>query len=321
MNDPKPGKSSHTVKAEAAAWLAHLRSEDRRHKDEVGFRTWLSEDVRHRRAFELITSVWDTAGGLASSVGPSWRAQRLRRAGRRVLLLCGVMAVVLLAAIGVWWLMAAQTYATEIGEQRRIALDDGSYVFLDTNTRVRVGYTKERRHIDLLEGRAYFEVVSDPRRPFLVRAGDRQVIAVGTAFDVALQEDRVAVVLVEGRVAVQPLTPSPQPETHLMSPGERIVFDGTREAVQDQPDMAQVTAWQSGRLVFDNQALVKAVVEMNRYSRRPIVIADTRLAAYRISGVYSAGDPVAFARSVSVLLPAQVEFTPTRIVLRAAEET
>jgi transmembrane sensor len=59
---------------------------------------------------------------------------------------------------------------------------------------------------------------------------------------------------------------------------------------------------------------------MNRYTRRPIVIADEALASRRISGVYSTGDPEAFARSISILMPARVEFTPTQILLRAAEE-
>ncbi|AMN46220.1 hypothetical protein ACG33_03680 [Steroidobacter denitrificans] len=321
MSNIQSRRISPAVKAEAAVWFARLRSEERRREDEVSFRAWLSEDVRHREAFELVTMAWDTAGELVVPIRLYRHSQRLQLMSRRALTLGGAVALASFAGVGLWRIVAADAYATGVGEQRRIALDDGSYVILDTNTRIRVAFTKTRRDIELIEGRAYFEVATDPLRPFLVRAGDRQVIAIGTAFDVAFEESRLAVVLVEGRVAVQPITLSPQPVTRVLSPGERIVFDRAREIIKDQPDLAQVTAWQSGRVVFDDQTLAEAVTEMNRYSRRPIVIADEQLAAFRISGVYSTGDPESFARSVSILLPAQVELTPMQIVLRAAEES
>lgn len=320
MSGARPGRAPHAIKAEAAAWLARLRSEDRCHGDEAGFHAWLSEDPLHTEAFELVTAAWDTAGEPGASVAPQRRPHQLQRISRRTLALGGAAALASSAGIGWWRLVATDTFATQIGEQRRIALDDGSNVSLDTNTRIRVAFTDERRQVELVEGRAHFEVATDPLRPFLVRAGNRQVIALGTAFDVTRQADRVAVVLVEGRVAVQRLVSSPQPSTRLMSAGDRVVFEDALEVSHDQPDLAQVTAWQSGRAVFDDQPLAEAVAEMNRYTRRPVVIADEALAQMHLSGVYSTGDLEAFAQSVAVLLAARVELTPTQIVLRAAEE-
>jgi len=223
-------------------------------------------------------------------------------------------------AIGLWHGMSAETYSTDVGEQQRVVLDDGSHIILDTNTRIRVALEEERRSVELIQGRAHFEVATDLLRPFLVRAGDQQVIAIGTAFDASKQDGLVSVVLVEGRIAVQAALASAQSITHLDSPGTRITFAPAGAVVQDHLDLAQVTAWQNGHEVFDDQTLAAAVAEMNRYTHRPIVIADESLASRRISGVYSTGDPEAFARSVSILMPIHVEFAPTQILLRAAEE-
>jgi len=310
----------HRIKAEAAAWLARLRSEECKRADKAGFRAWLAEDARHAQAFERVTTAWEASG--AQALVRDVRPAAARSVRWRTLATSATAALAVTAAIGLGILhgISAESYATRVGEQRRIALSDGSHVILDTETRIRVALGKERRSVELLQGRAHFEVATDALRPFLVRAGDQQVIAVGTAFDVSRQGDWVSVVLLEGRIEVQAASLTAQPIARLASPGVRITFRPVGSIVHDHPDLAEVTAWQNGRQVFDDQPLETAVAEMNRYTRRPIVIADEALASRRISGVYSTWDPEAFARSIATLMPASVELAPTQILLRSAEE-
>ncbi len=52
------------IRAEAAAWLARLHSEDRDDLDEAAFRIWLDESQLHKDAFDRLTDAWETAGGL-----------------------------------------------------------------------------------------------------------------------------------------------------------------------------------------------------------------------------------------------------------------
>ncbi|MBV6416949.1 MAG: Protein FecR [Steroidobacteraceae bacterium] len=310
-------ESTDSIRAEAAAWLARLRSEERGPADEAGFRAWLTHDARHAQAFERVSEVWEATGSLGRHAGRDHRP--LRAVNRRALVLGGAGALASIAGVSVWQLAGGESYRTRVGEQRRIALDDGSSVTLDTHTRIRVAFTRQQRQIELIEGRAYFEVATDPLRPFRVQAGVRQVIAVGTAFDVFRRDDEVTVALIEGRVAVQPVVDAPQSATRMLSAGERIVFEGSGRVVQDQPNLNEVTAWQTGRAVFDDRSLAEAVAEMNRYTRRPLVIADAALAAMHISGVYGTGDPEAFARSVCELLPARADLMQSQIVLHLAK--
>src|SRR5690606_15969424 len=97
-------------------------------------------------------------------------------------------------------------FRTAVGERSSITLSDGASVVLNTNSRIEVRYTPERRNVRLLAGQAWFQVAKHPERPFVVEAGDRRVTALGTAFDVRMDSrDSVQVTLAEGKVSVEPI--------------------------------------------------------------------------------------------------------------------
>src|SRR5262249_42283613 len=97
---------------------------------------------------------------------------------------------------------------TDIGEQRQLTLEDGSRIFLNTATRVLVRYDKQARRIELKRGEAQFDVARNPQWPFIVRAGDREIRALGPPFVVRYNEHGTAVTLVEGKVSVTPIASS-----------------------------------------------------------------------------------------------------------------
>lgn len=294
------------ARAEAAAWLARLRSEERRPEDEAGFRAWLAESEIHQQAFDSINTVWEAAGALP-------RAPRRQRVESRRAVLASMGALVAGAGtLGVWRVATAGVYATEVGEQRRVALHDGSMIILDTNSKVRVDLSDERREVQLIRGRAHFEVVRDARRPFVVEAAGREVAAGGAAFEVTREKDEVCVVVTKGEVAVfDPKLTGKQ----TVERGARVTLTDTGPKL-DRPDLTRVTAWQQGRAVFENDTLATAVAEMNRYSRRPIVL-EGDAADMRVSGVYSTGDTEAFARSLATLLPLDVDLASNQVTISA----
>lgn len=299
------------VRAQAAAWLARLRSEERAPADEAGFRAWLAESEIHRDAFDRINTVWEAAGALPREPRP----KRAVAADRRAVLASGLALVAAGAGFGVWKAATAGVYATAVGEQRRVALDDGSLVILDTDSKIRVDLSDRRRTVQLLHGRAHFDVARDARRPFVVSAAGRQVAAGGAAFDVTRQKGELCVLVTSGEVAVfDPRLSGKQ----LVKKGARVTLaDTTVAPKRDKPDLARVTAWQQGRAVFDNDTLADAVAEMNRYSRRPIVIEGQAAKTMHVSGVYSTGDTEAFAKSLSTLLPLEVQLAPDQVTITA----
>ena len=305
------------TRAEAAAWLARLRSEERTADDERGFRAWLAESRHHREAFELTNSIFDMAGAADRRLLESGSETKV---SRRHVLRTGVGLAAASIAGFVVYLRSGSTYATEIGEQRKVSLEDGTQVQLDTDTEIRVSMSEELRRVQLRRGRANFDVAEDSVRPFEVIAGAQSVRAARSHFDVSLDGSTVSVLLEDGPVSIaseDKKEGAPSPRTVL--PGQQLVFVADRGVREERPVMERATAWRGGRLAFFEDSLSDAVAQMNRYTRRPIVILDPEIGRMKISGNYGVGDPGAFAASLAVLLPVTVGLESDRVTLRASE--
>jgi transmembrane sensor len=283
--------------------VARLHADDRGPTDEAGFRRWIAADPANAQAFDRASAVWESVGGI---VGRIRRAPAVATTRRAVLAGLGV-AVVAGGAAG-WRQARAGVYETAVGEQRRVTLPDGSRLLLDTATELRVRMHDDHRLIRMRSGQAWLEIAADPR-PFLVVTDTRRVVARTGQLDVRCDKAGTTVVVSAGTADV---TGGAAPR--VLRVGERLSVghDGGGEAV-DRPNLDDVLAWQSGRAVFRDDTLAAAAEEMNRYTRRKLVIADPGAAALRLSGVYRVGDTAAFANAVALLLPVRVTQTADAI--------
>lgn len=132
----------------------------------------------------------------------SFRGEERPKANRSVRLASMLAASILITLASGWFYLQRGVYTTDTGEQRSLALADGSTVELNSRSRIKVQYTEHERRIDLLEGQALFHVAKNKARPFIVQTGNTRVRAVGTAFDVYKASSGTVVTVVEGRVAV-----------------------------------------------------------------------------------------------------------------------
>jgi transmembrane sensor len=231
-----------------------------------------------------------------------WERSRARTMSLRTAL-SGPVGAIAAACVTAWVIFgplppmvgpaAKKLFATGVGETRAIALEDGSRIVLDTNSRLRVVFTAAARDIELLDGRAHFEVAKDVRRPFRVRTKSAEVVAVGTMFDVATLAARTTVTLIDGRVNVLTISATPQarPTVEELSPGQQLGIASDGELLGTKTvKLESVTAWQRGMVVLDDMPLPEALAAVNRYATTQIVIADQRLQARRVSGVFRIGD-------------------------------
>lgn len=278
---------------QAADWLARLHADDRDAGDEAAFRHWLAAHPRHVDAFERASAVWEAVGGIgrATDAEPTRLSRRAVMAGGAALVIAGG------TTIG-WRRATAGVYETEVGEQRRVRLDDGTRVMMDTATRFRFRPDRGARWLSLSAGRIDLEVVDDPR-PFVIEAGARAARLRRGRVDVRRDAGRTAFAAIDAALAVEGAPP--------LRPAHRLTLsDGAPDRL-DRPELDDLTAWQSGRLAFRDETLAGAAAEMNRYSSRPLLVQPGTASALRLSGLYRAGDPEAFARSVAMLLPVRVE--------------
>jgi transmembrane sensor len=303
MRPETPDIPSAAARAEAAVWIARLHGPHRTKEVEEGFRRWLAEDGERKAAFELLTDTWEKTTRLKRR--PSERMTTWRLVGFRVSLPRAAIAsisIALGAVLATALYLHTSAFVTAVGEQRTMVLDDGSRIYLNTNSRVVVHYDKATRRVDLQTGEALFEVAKRPDWPFIVTAGDRQIRALGTEFIVRRDEQELMVTLVEGKVTVAPRddnqgAPSSR-SPQVMSPGQRLTFVGNSSPKMDSPAIERVTAWQRGQISLDNTPLPEAIAEMNRYSKAQIRIENAALESIRISGIFRAGDYESFSEAL-----------------------
>jgi transmembrane sensor len=319
------------IRVQAALWVTELHSPDRNAALEAKVKQWIAEDPRHAAAFELATDAWQRSGNLPVRLPLSEAvdsdSKRPRRVSRPVLAGVAVLMVGLVVAI---YLARDNTIATGPGEQRTVALNDGTEVTLNANSRVIVQYDDRVRRVKLVRGEALFNVVKHQPRPFVVMAGDRKVVAVGTSFVVRRETASgtgFAVTLIEGRVAVEALS-APDllpaggaPDVKLLAPGQRIKFARNKQDAMDAPNLDKVTAWQRGQLIFDDISMQEAAAEFNGYGSRRIVIDDPGVARLRVGGVYRIADPMSFARSMAATYQLRLADNDTTITLSPTEAT
>jgi transmembrane sensor len=270
----------------AAEWIARLNADDWSARDATVFRRWLTANPEHAARFERATDLWDMVPGAAPSRAPVVTRRRAL-AGLATLAVTAVGGTVAFQAA-----YAATPYETGIGEQRRIALHDGSALLLNADTRVRVIATTERRRLWLTRGRIDLTVVPFAI-PFTIDMGDGAMTAGAGRFDLRCDaRDRVAIVA------------RPSIAVIATSGGSQVLTDGLRlrDGVIDRPDLAATQAWTSGRAAFHDDTLATVAEEANRYSETRLVIADPAAAGLHVSGMYRMGDNVALGRSLATLL-------------------
>jgi len=335
------------IRHQAAAWFARLRADDLSESERCQWQAWMDADPRHRAGYQRLELLWSGLGahapareiaerldaigsggggnrggggdnaGSSSGGRPTGLVPSRRAAGRRRFALA-TAAMLGLAAIGAWqwWPAAGDSaplqYATDVGEQRRLTLKDGTRVTLDTDTRLHVAYTAQERRLVLDKGRAFFEVAKG-RRPLVVYTAHGGVRAVGTEFEVYRHDHSTEVALVEGEVLLSGASAATEPLP--MQAGHRASLRQDTDVPQVKPlHDTHVPPWLSGRLVFENTALPEVVAEFNRYSRRPMVLGDAQLADIHITGVFRSDGMHAFIGALRDAYPVSVDGSQPEVV-------
>jgi transmembrane sensor len=186
-------------------------------------------------------------------------------------------------------------------EMRTEILPDGSTVKLNTNSRLRVAFTAESRDVELIDGQAHFEVTHDAIRPFRVRAGPTEIVAIGTVFEVSQLPTETTVVLIEGRVDVHRVIEAglTGPVIGTLLPAQQLAVTPDGRAVSKAVDrIDSVTAWERGAVSLDDVPLTEAIAKIGRYSSTRVAVSDPALYNIRVSGIFRAGDAKAFVAAL-----------------------
>lgn|GEM_PF-129740 len=305
------------LRAQAARWFSLKRSGDMSAAETAAFAEWLASDPQAQQQFDRLRQLWDALGAVADDPAIlTVRERDLRtfnRPGRLRALLAVAAALVLMVTSAAtlmqngfldryWGSSGGEIFQTGTGQRTTATLSDGSVVTLDAESELRVVEMAAQRRLQLVRGHAFFQVAKDSLHPFLVEAAGKTVRAVGTKFDVRVDDKAVVTVtLVEGKVRVEQSRGWLRPEQRAdMTPGGKLVARADHDWKLTRVDAASETSWLSGRLTFVSEPLGTAIAEVNRYSRQKIVFADGAVPNTQIVGVFAAGDVDGFVTAMKL---------------------
>lgn len=348
--EPAAGRA---VEERAAEWLARRDGGDWGAADDAALAAWISADIAHRVAYLRLQAAWDESGRL-QALGAGWhgdgppprghwhatpetrreqllaaiaqrQAPRHPQRSSRLLHMAAVAALGACALVAGWgwrsWThVDAASYRTALGKVESLPLADGSHATLASDSAIEVRLSRGERRVELPRGEAIFKVAKDPGRPFVVVAGDRHVVAVGTRFSVRRDGPDLRVVVTEGTVRLESAGADGALQPSALLPAGSVALvrrDGVLVRSVALAEAEQLLDWREGLLAFRDTTLAEAAAEFNRYNARKLVVADAAAAELRIGGNFRWDNQDAFVRLLEAGFPVRAERQTDRVVLHS----
>jgi transmembrane sensor len=314
MKDKTGKQRDDNVLEQAARWYAETRDNDFSQKNLRELETWLAEDPEHQATFDEIQQTSLVVDELLPEGSPERKGLlnryalpgksptsplnifvRWQHAWKKVSAAAAMIVLVILS-ISVFMDMwpqdsqiAVRPFHTAIGESREVVLKDGSLMKLNTNTMATIKFSRNQRLVELSDGEAFFDVVRDETRPFLVRALDGEVRVLGTAFNMRNRCGKVMVEVARGRVMVRKLGTR---ENNINAQAILSADQWVSYRKWGGPGKVQTghlkcaLAWQEKKLVFHSEPLADVLKQIEDYYPVRIKLAHSGPARELMTGTF-----------------------------------
>jgi transmembrane sensor len=283
---------------EAAAWVALMDAGNWTDEDEAALQSWLRGDPRREGTLLYMQASWMAFDKVVQDerLSPDTPSRSpLPTISRRAFVTGGGTALAASIAGGLLWSRSIQSFETQVGEIRRIPLEDGSIAAINTMSKIKFRLADAEREVMVEQGEAWFQVAKDPRRPFVVSAGRVRAQATGTAFSVRKRDGGADIIVTEG--TVEAWADGVEGAKVALAAGE-AVFVTNDAGVRRLSTSDGALAWREGKIELAGESLSDAANEFNRYNKRKIVITDAAVGSELLDGVFRIDDPEGFALTI-----------------------
>jgi transmembrane sensor len=292
---------SSQVAEQAVHWLLEMQQGALNPRQQHAWQQWVDAHSEHRRAWEHIQRVNSRLRGLSSPLAhAALNASKSgsRRQALKLLLILG-------AGSAVTWGMREHNplpslladYRSPIGQRRKVPLDGGGQLQLNTASAADVRVDGSQRLIRLLEG----EILLSTAQAFEVRTAQGVLKAQGARINVRQFADRTQIALFEGQVELTANGRAP-----IALPAARqLSFSATSISPAQALD-ANSGAWADGMLVAAHMRLGDFLDELGRY-RSGQLHCDAKVADLLISGTYPLDDSERILDLLEISLPVKVK--------------
>lgn len=182
-----------------------------------------------------------------------------------------------------------------VGIPVRYMLPDSSTVYLGAGSSIRYkeAFVGAEREI-ILDGEAFFEVVPNPDKPFIVSTNGVRTKVLGTSFRVqSFDGEPFSVAVATGKVTVDKQTQGKSESLAVLTPGYQLRYDARSGDFQkEEVDISMIQQWKSGEMVFDELKMGTVVKELERRYNIRIIVKSPELANKIVGGTFEPDEPV-----------------------------
>lgn len=300
-----PSEFSSQVAEQAVHWLIEMQEGPLSPRQQMAWQQWLDAHPEHQRAWDHIQRVNQRLRGLSSPLAhAALNAPKSssRRQALKLLLLLGVGSAVALKVREhnpLTPLLA--DYRSPIGQRRKVQLDDGSQLQLNTGSSVDVRFDGQQRLVHLLEGEISLTVARD-KRPLRLLTAQGSLNVHGAHLNLRQFDGHSQLAVFDGTVQVQPSLFTGAPLN--VEKNQQLNFT-VQHWQAARPLDANSGAWTEGMLVAAHMRLADFLGEVGRY-RRGQLQCDAKVADLLISGTYPIDDSERILDLLQISLPVRV---------------
>jgi transmembrane sensor len=311
---------------EALDWVARLKAGAPTRADVEALQRWREQSLAHEEAFRKAARIFRNAGIAAGeladqpdAIDAAHVAQKppSRVFARRALLGGAITAaaagyLIVRPPLGLWPSLEelSADYRTGKGEQRKVVVSADVSLELNTQTSIALRSAPDETRIELISGEASVTALRASPKPFVMLAGNGRIHAKQADFNARCLDGNVRVTCLNGTVDV-----AQGGKVVQLRAAEQVSYSPGGIEVSVSVDATQVAAWQSGLLIFRDQALADVVDEVNRYRSGKIIITNADLRHRVVNGTFQINKLGDFVLQVQQLFGAQARSLPGGVVL------
>lgn len=235
-----------------------------------------------------------------------------------------------------------------LGTKTKVQLPDGSHVWVNSDSKLTYAETFKGPTREIyLEGEAYFDVVKDPKHPFIVHTNGIDIKVLGTAFNVKAYkaESTIEATLVHGLIEVTK-TDYPEASKIILRPHEKLIFDKlAKEESVIKPGSASAetasantkllspaitisplaknisdsaikeTSWIYNRLSFEDERFEDLAVKIERWFNVRVVINNDKIRSYRSTGSFENETIEEALKELQYLVPFEYQINGRDVII------
>ncbi len=330
-----PGRTNRMEEINPINLITRHLSREATPEEEVQLHNWLVQDEANKRIFAEYLDLWEKKLPHKAEFDLAKGLQRLNHKidqheehevkahssfGWRKI--AASVTIFLAASFGVYFLgkysewssrnISYTARTTSSAERTTLTLSDGSVVQLNSNSALRYPETfKGFKREVYLTGEAFFEVVKDSLRPFIIHTDDVTTQVLGTSFNVNTTNNLITVSVATGKVKV-----SREKEIYLLLPAEKITYSAlTNKMIKSPANLEHELAWKNNTIIFEDTQLSEAAKKLEQTFGVKINFENNALEKCLITGKYTNVSLEKILRAMSFSTGMQFKIQEKRILL------